>query len=135
MGQVSIGINLEFVRFEDKSFEWAMDKAADMGYDHVEPMVHMGRELLSMAGYFHTISMLDDPFRIRDAAERNGLKVSALSAHSPLARPDRSGDYLRQATRFAAECGAPIIVTDDGGTKPEWATEDENYTLMRYVLE
>ena len=134
MGDVSIGINLEYVRSSDKSFEWAMDKAADMGFSHVEPMVHWGRELLSAAGYFHTVSMLDDPYRVREAAEKNGLKISALSAHSPLCRPDVSTDYLKQAARFAAECGSPIIVTDDGPSKPAWATVDEHYTLMRYVL-
>jgi sugar phosphate isomerase/epimerase len=134
VGHVSVGINLEYVRSSDKSFEWAMDKAADMGFEYVEPMVHWGRELLSAAGYFHTISMLDDPYRVRAAAERNGLKISALSAHSPLCRPDVSGDYLRQAVRFAHECGAPTIVTDSGPSRPAWATDDENHTLMRYVL-
>jgi sugar phosphate isomerase/epimerase len=135
VGNVSIGINIEYVRSSDKSFEWAMDKAADLGFEYVEPMVHWGRELLSAAGYFHTISMLDDPFRVRSAAERNGLKISALSAHSPLCRPDISGDYLKQAVRFAKECGSPTIVTDDGPNKPEWADADQHHVLMRYVLE
>jgi sugar phosphate isomerase/epimerase len=134
MGQVSVGINLEYVRSSDKSFEWAMDKAADLGFAYVEPMVHWGRELLSAAGYFHTISMLDDPFRVRAAAEKNGLKISALSSHSPLCRPDVSGDYLKQAVRFAKECGSPTIVTDDGPSRPAWTTPDEDHTLMRYVL-
>jgi sugar phosphate isomerase/epimerase len=135
MGEISIGINLEYVRSSDKSFEWAMDKAAALGFEYVEPMVHMGRELLSEAGYFHSVSMLDDPYRVRLATERNGLKISALSAHSPLCRPDVSGDYLKQAVRFAAECGAPIIVTDDGPSRPDWTTPAEDHTLMRYVLE
>ena len=76
MGKVTVGINLEYARSGDKSFEWSMDKAADMGFEFVEPMVHWGRELLSAAGYFHTVSMLDDPYRVRAAAEKNGLKIS-----------------------------------------------------------
>ena len=48
MGEILLGINLEFVRHEDKPFEWAVEKAAELGYDYVEPMVHWGRELLSM---------------------------------------------------------------------------------------
>jgi sugar phosphate isomerase/epimerase len=98
-------------------------------------MVHWGRELLSEAGYFHSVSMLDDPNRISDAAEANGIQVSALSAHSPLARPDISVDYLRQAVRFAKECGSPIVITDDGAARPNWANPDELHTLMRYTLE
>ncbi len=135
MGRVSFGANIEFVRHADKSFEWGMEKAAELGYEYVEPMVHTGRQLLSEAGYFHSISLLDDPFRVRDAAEANGLKVSALSAHAPLCLPEISTDYLRQAIRFAAECGAPIVVTDDGTRRPSWASDAENQTLMRYVLE
>jgi sugar phosphate isomerase/epimerase len=135
VGKVSVGINMEYVRSSDKSFEWAMDKAADMGYEYVEPMVHWGRELLSSAGYFHTVSMLDDPFRVRDAADKNGLKISGLSAHSPLCRPDISGNYLKQAVRFAHECGSPLVITDSGPNRPAWTTDDENHTLMRYVLQ
>jgi sugar phosphate isomerase/epimerase len=135
VGTVSVGINLEYVRSSDKSFEWAMEKAADMGYEYVEPMVHWGRELLSAAGYFHTVSMLDDPFRVRDAAEQNGLKISGLSSHSPLCRPDISGNYLKQAVRFAQECGSPLVITDSGPNRPAWTSDEENHTLMRYVLE
>ncbi len=135
MGKVDFGVNLEFVRHADKSFEWAMAKAAEIGYEYVEPMVHTGRQLLSEAGYFHSISLLDDPFRIRRAADENGLRVSALSAHAPLCLPEISTDYLRQAVRFAQECEAPFVITDDGTRRPAWASEAENHTLMRYVLE
>lgn len=135
LGAVRIGINLEYVRSSDRPFEWAVDKAADLGFEYVEPMVHWGRELLSAAGYFHTVSMLDDPYRVWDACDRRGLKISALSAHSPLCRPDVSGDYLRQAARFAHGCGARIIVTDSGPSRPVWASDEENHVLMRYVLE
>jgi hypothetical protein len=76
MANLFFGINLEFVRHADKPFEWAVQKAADLGYTHVEPMVHWGRELLSEAGYFHSVSMLDDPLRIRRACEQAGVQLS-----------------------------------------------------------
>ncbi len=106
MGKISLGVNMEFVRHDDKPFEWGVEKAALLGYDCVEPMVHWGRELLSEAGYFHSVSMLDDPYRIRRACEKAGIRLSALSAHAPLCRPEAGADYLKQAVRFAAECGA-----------------------------
>jgi sugar phosphate isomerase/epimerase len=133
MGVISIGINLEFVRHEDKPFEWAVQKAAELGYAYVEPMVHWGRELLSEAGYFHSVSMLDDPYRVRRACERAGVKLSGFSAHTPLCKPEISTEYLKQAVRFAAECGAPVVNTDEG-PKPAWTTADEDHVLMRYVL-
>ena len=134
MGNIKLGLNLEFARFENGSFEWAMDHAADIGYKYVEPMVHWGRELLSAAGYFHSISMLDDPLRLKRAAESRGLSISSLSSHAPLAKPEVSVEYLRQSIRYAAECGSPMIMVDDG-PMPSWTTEEENYTLMRYTLQ
>lgn len=133
MGTIGLGVNLEFVRHDDKPMEWAVAKAAQLGYEYVEPMVHWGRELLSEAGYFHSVSMLDDPYRIQRACEQAGVKLSGLSAHTPLCKPEISTEYLKQAVRFAAECGAPIVNTDEG-PKPTWTTEDEDHTLMRYVL-
>jgi sugar phosphate isomerase/epimerase len=133
MGKVYFGINLEFVRHADKPFEWGVQKAAELGYTHVEPMVHWGRELLSEAGYFHSVSMLDDPLRIQRACEKAGVKLSGLSAHTPLTRPEIGVEYLKQAIRFAAECGAPVVNTDEGPKQP-WTTEAEDFTLMRYTL-
>ncbi len=133
MGRIYLGVNMEFVRHADKSFEWGVEKAAQLGNDHVEPMVHLGRELLSEAGYFHSVSMLDDPLRIQRACQKAGIKVSGLSAHCPLTKPEIGVEYLKQAVRFAAECGAPVINTDEGPKQP-WTTEEEDFTLMRYTL-
>ena len=134
MAHIAIGVNMEFVRHDDKDFEWGVEKAAELGYEYIEPMVHWGRELLSEAGYFHSVSMLDDPYRVRRACEEAGVKLSGLSAHTPLCKPEISTEYLKQAIRFAAECGAPVVNTDEG-PKPRWTTEEEDYVLMRYVLQ
>jgi sugar phosphate isomerase/epimerase len=133
MASIGIGINLEFIRHNDKPFEWGVEKAAELGYEYVEPMVHLGRELLSEAGYFHSVSMFDDPLRIKRACEKAGVKLSGLSAHCPLCKPEVSVEYLKQAIRFAAECGAPVINSDEG-VKPKWTTIDEDHCMMRYTL-
>jgi sugar phosphate isomerase/epimerase len=93
----------------------------------------LGRELMSEAGYYMTVSMFDDPYRIKRACEKAGIKLSGLSSHTALCRPDVSGNYLKQAIRFAAECGAPVVNTDEG-PKPPWTTEAEDHVLMKYVL-
>lgn len=133
MGNVDVGLCMEFVRHDDKSFEWGIEKAAQLGYEYVEPIVHWGRELFSEAGYFHSVSMLDDPLRIKRACEKHGVKPSALSAHCPLCKPEISAEYLKQAIRYAAECGAPCVNTDEG-PKPAWTTVDEDHLLMKYTL-
>ena len=133
MAKIEIGINMEFVRHHDMSFAAGVAKAAELGYAWIEPMVHIGRELLSEAGYFHSVSMRDDPKDILAICEKHGVRCSGLSGHSPLCKPDISVDYLRSAIRFAAELGAPVVNTDEG-PKPDFTTEDVDHELMRYTL-
>jgi len=133
MGNIGIGLNLEAVRTSHKSFEWGIQFAAELGYEYVEPMVHWGRELLSEARYFHSVSMLDDPFRVRDCVEKHGLKLSAFSSHSQLSKPEIAVEYLKQAARFAKESGAPVINTHEGHKQP-WTNEEEDFVLIKYSI-
>jgi sugar phosphate isomerase/epimerase len=130
---IHAGVNMEFIRCEDKSFEAGLERAAQLGYEYVEPMVHNGRELLSEAGYFHSFSMDDDPLEMLELLRKHGLKASGLSAHCPLMRPEISVPYLQKAIRFAAAIGAPVVNTDEG-IRPEWVPLDEAWGVMRYTL-
>ena len=130
---ISIGVNMEFIRHEDKSFAAGVARAAELGFHYVEPMVHNGRELLSEAGYFHSVSLDDEPLEIRDLLEQYGLKASGLSAHCPLMRPEISVPYLQKAIRFAATIGAPVVNTDEG-VRPAWITDEDIWPVMRYTL-
>ena len=134
MGAIHVGINTEYSRSSDKPFEWAVAHAAEMGYEYIEPMVHFGRELMSEAGYFHTVSMFDDPYRIKDACDNAGLKISALQCHGPLGRPEVHGEYIKLAIRVAGEIGVPVVNTDEG-IKAKWTTKDEDMVLIRYTLQ
>ncbi|MFA6562519.1 MAG: sugar phosphate isomerase/epimerase [Verrucomicrobiia bacterium] len=134
MGKIHVGLNTEFSRSSDKPFEWAVTKAAEMGYKYIEPMVHFGRELMSEAGYFHTVSMFDDPYRIKDACDKAGLTISGLQAHGPLGRPEVHGEYIKLAIRVAAEIGVPVVNTDEGH-KAKWTTEEEDFVLIKYTLQ
>jgi len=127
------GVNMEFIRCEDKPFAAGVERAAKIGYKWVEPMVHMGRELLSEAGYFHSFSMEEDPLEMKDILERNGVKASGLSSHCPLMRPEVSVPYLQKAIRFAATVGVPVVNTDEG-IRPSWLSDDECFGIMKYTL-
>jgi sugar phosphate isomerase/epimerase len=130
---IEIGVNMEFIRCEDKAFAVGVERAAGIGFKYVEPMVHDGRELLSEAGYFHSVSMDEDPLEIREILDRNGVQASALSAHCPLMRPEISVPYLQKAIRFAKALGAPVVNTDEG-IRPSWVSLDDAFTIMRYTL-
>ncbi len=130
---IEIGVNMEFIRSQDKSFAAGVEVAAKLGYKLVEPMVHNGRELLSEAGYFHSFSMDDDPGEMKDILDQHGVKASALSAHCPLMRPEISVPYLQKAIRLAAAIGAPVVNTDEG-IRPAWVSLDEAFHVMKYTL-
>jgi len=130
---ISIGVNMEFIRHEDKPFAAGVERAAQLGFRYVEPMVHNGRELLSEAGYFHSVSLDDEPLDIKALLETHGLKASGLSAHCPLMRPEISVPYLQKAIRFAAAIGAPVVNTDEG-IRPDWVSGEDIWPVMRYTL-
>ena len=130
---IEVGVNMEFIRSQDKSFAAGVERAAKLGYKFVEPMVHNGRELLSEAGYFHSFSLDDDPGEMKDVLDQNSVKPSGLSAHCPLMRPEISVPYLQKAIRFAAAIGAPVVNTDEG-IRPAWVSMDEAFQVMKYTL-
>jgi sugar phosphate isomerase/epimerase len=130
---IEIGVNMEFIRSEDKSFEAGVARAAELGFRYVEPMVHNGRELLSEAGYFHSFSMDNEPLEMKDTLERHGVRASGLSAHTPLMRPEIAVPYLEKAIRLAAAVGARVVNTDEG-VRPEWLEDEECFQVMRYTL-
>ena len=70
--------------------------------------------------------MFDDPLRLKRACEKYGVKLSGLSAHTPITKPEIGVEYLKQAIRFAAEAGAPVVNTDEGPKQP-WTTEEEDF--------
>jgi sugar phosphate isomerase/epimerase len=130
---IEAGLNMEFIRCEDKSFEEGVRRASEIGYKLVEPLVHNGRELLSEGGYYHSFSMDNDPLEMKDILDRYCLKASALSAHCPLMRPEISVPYLEKAIRFAAAIGTNVVNTDEG-IRPGWLEDEECFQVMRYTL-
>ena len=135
MGKIHLGMNMEFVRHDDKPFEWGVEKAAELGYEFVEPMVHWGRELLSEAGYFHSVSMLDDPLRIRRACAAGGHQ--AFRPFGPHARcaSRRSASNTSSRPSVSPPSAALRSSIPTKVPKPAWTTEEEDHCSMRYTLD
>jgi sugar phosphate isomerase/epimerase len=127
------GVNMEYVRCSQQPFVVGVEWAAKMGYKYVEPMVHTGRELTSEGGFYHSISMEEDPHFIKDILDQHGVKPSAVASHCPLMRPEVSVMYLQRAIQFAAVLGAPVVNTDEA-YRPEWVSMDEAWPIMKYTL-
>lgn len=133
MAQIQIGINLEFVRHHDLPFRAGVETAARLGYKFVEPLVLLGRDLLSEGGFYHAVSMDEDPLDAREILQKYGVQASSVSGHAPLCKPEVAVPFLRQAIRFAQEIGTKIVNSDEG-PKPDFTTADEDHQLMKYVL-
>lgn len=133
MATYTMTLNMEYCRSADKSFEAGAKIAAELGYQYIEPMVHTGWELLSEVHYFHSFSMEEDPLLMKEICDRYGVKVSSLSGHSPLMKPEAAVPRLTRAIQFAAACGAKFVNTDEM-IKPEWMDDDFAHEVMRYTL-
>jgi len=133
MARYRISLNMEFCRSADKGFVEGVQIAADLGYRYIEPMVHTGWELLSEVEYFHSFSMEEDPLLMKEICEQAGVRVSSLSGHSPLMKPEAAVPRLTRAIVLADACGASFVNTDEM-VKPAWMSDDEAFAAMRYSL-
>lgn len=133
MAKYRISVNMEYVRSADKDFTWGVNKAAELGYKYVEPMVHTGWELLSEVAYFHSFSMEEDPLLMRDICAQAGVKVSSLSGHSPLMKPEASVERLTKAIVFAHLNNTQFVNTDEM-LKPDWMSDAMAHDVMKYTL-
>lgn len=133
MAKFKITLNMEFCRSADKGFEEGARIASEIGYQYIEPMVHTGWELLSEVHYFHSFSMEEDPLLMKEICDKFGLKVSSLSGHSPLMKPEAAIPRLTRSVLFADALGAPFVNTDEM-VKPDWMEENFAHEVMRYTL-
>ncbi|MFW6326711.1 MAG: sugar phosphate isomerase/epimerase family protein [Bacteroidota bacterium] len=133
MAKYRIALNMEFCRSADKSFREGAKIASEIGYKYIEPMVHTGFELLSEVNYFHSFSMEEDPLLMKEICDQYGLKVSSLSAHSPLMKPEAAVSRLTRAMVLAnfVECE---FLNSDEMVKPDWMDDELAYTTMKYTL-
>ncbi len=134
MATYRVALNMEFVRSADKGFEEGVRIASELGYQWIEPMVHTGWELLSEVHYFHSFSMEEDPLLMREICDRYGVKVSSISGHSPLMKPEAAVPRLTRAIVLADAVEARFVNTDEM-VKPEWMDDEHAHEVMRYTLE
>lgn len=133
MADIQIGLNTEAFRHADKPLEYALEAIRKQGYRHCELNMLNGRDLLCEAGYYSAVSMERDPLEIREILDGFGLKVSAVSAHAPMAQPEVSIPFLTKAILFAEGVGARCVCTDEG-VVPKWMTKRQAFQIIHYTL-
>lgn len=133
MAKFRIALNMEYCRSSDMSFEAGVKLAAELGYKYIEPMVHTGWELLSEVEYFHSFSMEEDTLLMKEICDKYGMKVSSISGHSPLMKPEAAVPRLTRAIIFADAVDAKFVNTDEM-VKPDWMNDDFAHQVMKYTL-
>ena len=66
---MKIGINLEYIRSDDKPFEYGAREAAKIGYKYVEPLLSTGYDMMAEGGFYHILSMEEDPLEVKDLCD------------------------------------------------------------------
>lgn len=130
---MKIGVNLEYSRDAEIPFEEGVEKAAEIGYDYVEPCLSTGYDLLAEAGFYHMISMEEDPLAYRELTESHDLAVEGVSSHAPLMKPEASVNWLRRAIEWVDWWGGDVVNTDDG-PRPEGMDDERAFEVMEYTL-
>lgn len=133
MAKFRISLNMEYCRSADKGFEEGVKIASELGYKYIEPMVHTGWELLSEVQYFHSFSMEEDTLLMKEICDRYGIKVSSISGHSPLMKPEAAVSRLTRSIIFASALDAPFVNTDEM-VKPDWMDDEFAHEVMKYSL-
>jgi sugar phosphate isomerase/epimerase len=137
------GINLEFAKTEQLDAEQAMGRAADAGYEFVEPYVYSDIELavnshLTIRGdspYHHFHTEQSDVKAVDKLRRDLGLTFSAVDAHCTLLLPQIGIPYLKAAVDFAAKVQSPIIVSDEGPLPLAGMDLDRAFDVMCLSLE
>ena len=138
---MKISVNMEFVRHADKSFEYGVRRAAEMGYRYIEPCFLMGTCLLSNAGYCHLRSLDTDPIYFRDICTKHNLKISGVSSHSDLLDTRIGVEYARKGIMYArslANLGLfdtpPVVQICETMYPPAWMGVEDAYAVMKMNL-
>ncbi len=133
MADIELGLNTEAFRHADKTLEYSLEAIRKQGYRYCELNMLNGRDLLCEAGYYGAVSMERDPLEVRDIVKGFGLKVSAVSAHAPMAQPEISVPFLTRAIEYAGALGAKCVCTDEG-VIPGWMNKRQAFNIIYYTL-
>lgn len=133
MAKFKITLNMEYCRSADMGFEAGVKQAAELGYRYIEPMVHTGWGLLSEVEYFHSFSMEEDTLLMKEICDRYGIRVSSISGHSPLMKPEAAVSRLTRAIILADTLNARFVNTDEM-VKPDWMDDAFAHQVMKYTM-
>jgi len=131
-----LGMHTDNWRTLSGGFMAAVDSAVKYKLDHIEFGMIDGQYFVQAMGYEPSISLKDNPLRIRRICESKGLKISQIDGSYPLMGFDGAVfgvQYVQQSIRFASDLGCPKVDTCDSGRKYDIPREEVfQQTVLNY---
>jgi len=133
---MNIGVFLLIEPFA--SVEKQLQRAKEMGFDHADITdTNAGGSMLGTAGFSPTVSLDDNPFKVKRLFDKYGIIPSTVCAHAGLLEPSNPGTFgnaeIMKAVKFAAAIGIKDVITTDTDPHSEWA-ESLSYTERVFIM-
>ena len=138
---IKIGMHTDNLRSLSGSFEAGVDLGAKFHMPHVEFGVINGHYFINAMGYDPSVSLWDNPLRIRKYVEDKGMYVSQIDGAYPMMGPDGAAygifvlgslalplsdpvpsTPLLSMPRFALGVFPVFVVLGMLGARPRWHT-------------
>ena len=117
---IQLGMHTDNWRELSGNFSAAVASAVKHKLSNIEFGVLDGQYFIHALGYDPSVSLQSNPRALKRSLDEHGLQVSQIDAAYPMMGPEGSSygvPYVRQAIRFAAEIGCPMVDTTDGASK------------------
>lgn len=129
---IKLGMHTDNLRVLSGSFEAAVELGAKNKLEHIEFGVLYGIYFVNALGYDPSVSIWDNPIRIRKLCESKGMPVSQIDSASPMMGNMGTMHgifYTQQAIRFAKDLGAKKVDTTDSAIIEDGMTRDEAFKI------
>ena len=129
---IRLGMHTDNLRVLSGSFEAAVELGEKNKLEHIEFGVLYGIYFVQALGYEPSVSIWENPMRVRKFCESKGMPVSQIDAASPMMGNMGTMHgvfYTEQAIRFASDLGAKKVVTTDSAIVEDGMTKDEAFKI------
>jgi len=131
---MKIGFHTDAFNSSVFNFQKCVDWAEANGVSAIECGVIDGVSWIHGLGYFPHIALYQDPLKLKEKMEKQGVAFSQIDAAYPLSGTDGpiyGVPYILKAIPWAKHAGCGNIATTDGLYKPEELSDTQALAMMK----
>jgi sugar phosphate isomerase/epimerase len=129
---IRLGMHTDNLRVLSGSFKAGVEMGAKYKLEHLEFGVIYGIYFIQSLGFEPSVSMWENPIKIRKYVESKGMDISQIDAAFPIMSTAGSNYgvfYTQQAIRFANHLGCKKVDTTDSANIEDNMTKDEAFKV------